>query len=217
MWSYVNIIIGTHGIQNVTVDSPQPNEIRMRGDFIDQATATGVLLIVYSLSDESDVHYIAFDKRLKQDIDVNVTGLAGAEYYGVSVFALENGLPFDRVVTLPKLQYVNNTEQHNAHEFGNNILKVQKLSYKLHPTSTGICINCTILDNSTTDCVAVVHQRISQLSSSGLISIESSHKFNRSGDTAYGCIEGVSLTHYQVGVIGGLWETMSESQGMHTH
>ena len=51
--------------------------------------------------------------------------------------------------------------------------------------------------------MAVVHQRISQLSSSGLMNIESSHKFNRSGDTAYGCIEGVNLEQYQVGVVGG--------------
>ena len=48
--------------------------------------------------------------------------------------------------------------------------------------------------------MAVVHQQISQLSSSGLMNIESSHKFNRSGDTAYGCIEGVNLTDYQIGV-----------------
>ena len=73
--------------------------------------------------------------------------------------------------------------------------------YQLHPTSTGICINCTFLDNNSTGCVAVVHQQISQLSSSGLMNIESSHKFNRSGDTAYGCIEGVNLSEYQIGVI----------------
>ena len=62
--------------------------------------------------------------------------------------------------------------------------------YSVLVTVTGVCITCTFLDSSTTDCVAVVHQRISQLSSSGLMNIESSHKFNRSGDTAYGCIEG---------------------------
>ena len=50
--------------------------------------------------------------------------------------------------------------------------------------------------------MAVVHQRISQLNSSaGLMNIESSHKFTRSGDTASGCIEGVNLEDYQVGVI----------------
>ena len=75
--------------------------------------------------------------------------------------------------------------------------------YKLQNISTGVCITCTFLDSSTTDCVAVVHQRISQLSSSGLMNIESSHKFTRSGDTAYGCIEGVNLGDYEVGVIDG--------------
>ena len=76
--------------------------------------------------------------------------------------------------------------------------------FELEPNSdeTGVCITCTFLDSSTTDCVAVVHQRISQLSSSGLMNIESSHKFNRSGETALGCIEEVNLTVFQVGVIG---------------
>ena len=61
--------------------------------------------------------------------------------------------------------------------------------------------------------MAVVHQRISQLSSSGLMDIESSHKFNRSGDTAYGCIEGVNMTYYQVGVINGIKYVPSYRKG----
>ena len=71
-------------------------------------------------------------------------------------------------------------------------------------TSASVCVCCTFLDPSTHNCVAVVHQQISKLSSSGLMNIESSHKFNRSGDTAYGCIEGVNLDQYQVGVVGGI-------------
>jgi hypothetical protein len=51
--------------------------------------------------------------------------------------------------------------------------------------------------------VAVVHQRISQLGSSGLMNIES-FKLNKSefDGTAYGCIDGVNLTNYQVGAVG---------------
>ena len=76
--------------------------------------------------------------------------------------------------------------------------------FELLPASAGICIYCTFLDDlMLTDCIVVVHQRISHLSSSGLMNIESSHKFNRSGDTAYGCIEGFDVERYQVGVIGG--------------
>ena len=80
-----------------------------------------------------------------------------------------------------------------------------KIKYELHPNSTGVCITCIFLESSATDCVAVVHQRISQLSSSGLMNIESSHKFTRSGDTAYGCIKGVIYgdMKYQIGVVGG--------------
>ena len=77
------------------------------------------------------------------------------------------------------------------------------IEYQLTFPSTGVCVNCSFLDSITSVCVVVVHQQISQLSSSGLMNIESSHKFNRSGDTAYGCIEGVNLEQYHVGVIGG--------------
>ena len=96
------------------------------------------------------------------------------------------------------------------------------IQYKVTNTSTGVCVNCTFLDNSTTGCLVVVHRRISQLNSSGLMNIKESRKFNRSGNTAYGCIKGVDLKDYQVGVIDGLvvsstmnpngikWLTLSE-------
>jgi hypothetical protein len=37
-----------------------------------------------------------------------------------------------------------------------------------------------------------------------LMNIEASHKISRSGDTAYGCIHGVHLTKYHIGVIDGI-------------
>ena len=83
------------------------------------------------------------------------------------------------------------------------------IEYELNSASTGVCVICTFLDSSATDCVAVVHQRISQLSPSGLMNIESSHKFARSGNTAYGCIDVVNLELYQVGVMGGRMKQLS--------
>ena len=77
------------------------------------------------------------------------------------------------------------------------------MQYELQETPSCLKVLCTFLDSSTTDCVAVVHQRISQLSSNGLMNIESSHKFNRSGDTADGCIPQIDLQQFQVGVVGG--------------
>ena len=85
---------------------------------------------------------------------------------------------------------------------GHKLQRSTSLMYSIQSTPAGLCISCTFLDNSTNDCVAVVHQRISQLNSSGLMNIESSHKFIRSGNTASGCIKGVNLEQYQVGVIG---------------
>lgn len=55
--------IGTHGIQNVTVNSSCPGQIRVTGDFVDGSTATGVFLIIYSLTNESDVLYITKQKE----------------------------------------------------------------------------------------------------------------------------------------------------------
>ena len=78
------------------------------------------------------------------------------------------------------------------------------IKYQINLKSTSVCITCTfgLLDSSATDCLVVVHQRISQLNSSGLMNIESSHKFTRYGDTASGCIEGVDLKEHQIGVVG---------------
>ena len=83
-----------------------------------------------------------------------------------------------------------------------NGVRETSFGYSLESTSSGVCITCTFLDSFVTDCVAVVHQRISQLNSSGLMNIESSHRFTRSGDTASGCIEAVNMDYYQVGVFG---------------
>ena len=88
------------------VNSSLPDGIRVTGQFIGGSTATGLLILVYSLTNDSDlVRYIAIgkDRKLVNSIDVklNVTGLIGT-YYGISVFATENGLPFPRVVSLPK-------------------------------------------------------------------------------------------------------------------
>ena len=60
-------------------------------------------MIVYSLTNESDIHYHDINKENDQNnnISINVTGLTGTEY-GISVFALENCMPFPRVVTSPR-------------------------------------------------------------------------------------------------------------------
>ena len=64
-----------------------------------------MLLIIYAINNESDIHYYVITKPPEQNsisMNINLTGQTGTEY-GISVFALENGLPFSRVITSPKI------------------------------------------------------------------------------------------------------------------
>ena len=91
--------VGTRDIQNVTVTTKPslPGQITIKGDFVDEFTANGVFVIIYySLTDYSDLHYIA--KQAEDTIDLNIMNLPGTEC-NVSVFSLENGEPFERAVT----------------------------------------------------------------------------------------------------------------------
>ena len=88
------------------MSSSEPGEIRVTGNFVDQqSTATGALVIVYSLTDDSNVHYITVD--VEQCFDVHVTDLS-ASSYGVSVFVLEDGVPFEKAVAFPRFVIVSN-------------------------------------------------------------------------------------------------------------
>ena len=108
------IYLGTHDIQNVTVTTKPspPGQIRIKGDFVDKSTANGLFLIIYSLTDYSDIHYIA--KQAEETIDINIMNLPGTEY-NVSVFSLENGLPFERAVTSTKNVNVTTTSDQGLH------------------------------------------------------------------------------------------------------
>ncbi|MCG8622769.1 MAG: hypothetical protein MJE68_12335, partial [Proteobacteria bacterium] len=96
---------GTHDIQNISVFSSLPGTIVVTGDFIQGSNATGVLVIVYSFTNKSNVHYISDDT--KENIDIRITDLSGA-VYSISIYALEGGLPFPRAVCLPKIINIDN-------------------------------------------------------------------------------------------------------------
>ena len=90
----------------MTTKPSLPGQIRIKGDFVANAAANGAFVIIYSLTDYSDVHYIA--KQAEETIDINIMNLPGTEY-NVSVFSLENGLPFERAVTSTKRVTVTTT------------------------------------------------------------------------------------------------------------
>ena len=97
---------GTHDIQNVIAVSQIPGQISITGELISGAMATGVLVVVYS---SEDIYYLAKQPE-GNSIGLDVTGLTGAEY-GVSTFALENGLPLPTVVASPKIIAILNSHQ----------------------------------------------------------------------------------------------------------
>ena len=108
---FVHILIifrpsGTHDIQNISVSSPLPGQVRVTGDFIEGSTATGVLSIIYSRANDSNVHYISSNTH---NVDISMTGLSGTEYE-ISTYTLEDGLPFPRAVSLPKNVTVNSND-----------------------------------------------------------------------------------------------------------
>ena len=86
------------------ISSSNPGQVRITGDFIDGATATGLLVIAYSLMNDSDIHYQGHTiGEHEQMFDTVIEELTGGGY-GVSVFVVEeDGLPYERVVTQPKV------------------------------------------------------------------------------------------------------------------
>ena len=73
----------------------------MTGSFTDDSTATAILVIV--IGDSEVIYHKASRDGTDKIKETFITGLADGEY-SISVFVVEeNGLPFERVATSPKL------------------------------------------------------------------------------------------------------------------
>ena len=96
--------LGTHEFQNISVNSTAPGEIVVSGDFTTSSEAIGVLIITYSLNNDSDIHYTFVPRPINGQ--KSVIGLS-SDQYNVSVFVIEgNGLPFNRSASRPRIVYV---------------------------------------------------------------------------------------------------------------
>ena len=95
------MVLGSHDIQNVTVSSNGPGEITVTGDFINGSSAIGILSIVYSPNNDSNIYY-HFTSHSDIMHMTTVSGLPGG-CYKISVFVVEDsGLPFNRSATTPR-------------------------------------------------------------------------------------------------------------------
>ena len=98
--------VGTHDIQNISVSSPQPGEVRVTGDFINESTVTGVLAVIIT---ESQIFYNVVERGSnEQQFDDTIQGVVGGEH-SISFFVVEeSGLPFNRTASTPKVVTVEN-------------------------------------------------------------------------------------------------------------
>ena len=97
-----------HGlIQNIwrmitctSINKNSPGEIRITGNLIPGSTVIGILIIVYSLINESNIRYI-FSPH--SGISTTTANSFPSGMYNVSIFVVEeSGLPFNRSASIPR-------------------------------------------------------------------------------------------------------------------
>ena len=99
---------GTHDIQNISVSSPQPGEVKVTGDFINESTATGVLTVSVDFSTSKIFYHLIKRENNKQQLDDTIQGVVGGEH-SISFFVVEeSGLLFNRTASMPKVVTVEN-------------------------------------------------------------------------------------------------------------
>ena len=97
------LLLGTHDIQNINISATSlSNSIIISSNFINGSQASGMFIIAYSLTKDSDIHY-SINMRLddQQTLVAEVKRLSGNKY-NISVFALMDGLPFIRAAAKSK-------------------------------------------------------------------------------------------------------------------
>ena len=100
--------LDTHYARDISSFSSAPGEILVTGDFLNSSTTTGLLVITYTSS--SNVRYHLYSRTPnEQDFRTVINNLEGGDYH-VSVFTVENGLPFRQVATLPERVSVTSPE-----------------------------------------------------------------------------------------------------------
>ena len=104
------IFIGTHDIQNISVSSPQPGEIRVTGYFIQGSTASGVLVAILT---RSEIYFHLLSRiRGQPHLEGTISNVVGGQH-NVSVFVVEeNGLPFSRTASVPEVVFIKNSKQY---------------------------------------------------------------------------------------------------------
>ena len=103
-----SLLLGTHDIYNISVTSPSPGEVRVTGYLIDGSSTIGILVVVYSVTEDSCVHYKFVPHDTKQHEVYAVMMGPSNGLYKVTVYVMEeSGLPFQRAAGRPRSVWIN--------------------------------------------------------------------------------------------------------------
>ena len=97
-----NHCAGTHDVYNTSIVSVS-GVVSVTGDIISESTLRGILVIAYSLTNDTNTHYM-LNTFLPDQLRVNamLMGLPAGQYQ-LSLFVIEqSGLPFSRAAATPK-------------------------------------------------------------------------------------------------------------------
>ena len=108
-YNYYYAYIGTHDIYNISIFPSHPSGIIITGNILDESLSVGALIIVYSLTEDTNILY-KFAPRLSETKQINLSIIElPNDDYGVSTFvAEENEVPFHRVAVSPRFVFINN-------------------------------------------------------------------------------------------------------------
>ena len=89
---------GTHDVQQIVVTSTLGG-VNISGDFVERSTATGILAVVYTLT-ESDIYYLFVPHFFGRQKASAIFECIPSGTYNISLFSVEeSGLPFNRAAT----------------------------------------------------------------------------------------------------------------------
>ena len=111
--------IGTHNVQQIAINSV-PGGATISGNFVERSTATGILAIVYALTESGTLDYYLFIPRsFGQQKASAVFECIQRGAYNVSLFSVEeNGLPFNRTATRIRTLFVDQLQTRDANCVG---------------------------------------------------------------------------------------------------
>ena len=107
---------GTHELQRIEVHHSQ-NRVIITSEVLNGSHTSGMFIVAYSITEDFDLHYSINSRQDNQQrLEAEIQGLSG-NAYNISVFSLENGVPFARAAALPKSVDLSNSKGNCAPQY----------------------------------------------------------------------------------------------------